>query len=201
MILFRAGQGFTGGVLIPTAVTIVRTRLPKVQQPLGMTLFGLTVTFAPAIGPTIGGWLTDNLSWHYIFYLNLIPGPIAAFIQLTALPKQKAKWSELPNGDWLGIAAMAFGLSCLTIVLEEGQQKEWFESDFIFRLSIVTGIGIICFILRELTAAKPFINLRVLGNRSVGAACVLMSVFGGVTLGSTYIIPLYCAQIQGYNPE
>jgi DHA2 family multidrug resistance protein len=166
-----------------------------------MTLFGLTVTFAPAIGPTIGGWLTDNLSWHYIFYLNLIPGPIAAFIQLTALPKQKAKWSELPNGDWLGIAAMAIGLSCLTIVLEEGQQKEWFESDFIFRLSIVAGIGIICFILRELTAAKPFINLRVLGNRSVGAACVLMSVFGGVTLGSTYIIPLYCAQIQGYNPE
>ncbi len=74
MILFRAGQGFTGGVLIPTAIVIVRTRLPKSQQPVGIALFGLTATFAPAIGPTVGGWLTDNLSWHYIFYLNLIFG-------------------------------------------------------------------------------------------------------------------------------
>ena len=127
LILFRAGQGFTGGVLIPTAITIVRTRLPKSQQGLGITLFGLTATFAPAIGPTVGGWLTDNFSWHYIFYLNLIPGPIAAMIQLTALPKQATRWAELPNGDWLGIGAMAAGLSSLTFVLEEGQRKEWFE--------------------------------------------------------------------------
>ena len=82
LILLRAGQGFTGGVLIPTAITILRTRLPKAQQPIGITIFGLTATFAPAIGPTIGGWLTDNFSWHYIFYLNLVPGPIAAAIQL-----------------------------------------------------------------------------------------------------------------------
>jgi DHA2 family multidrug resistance protein len=123
LIIFRAGQGFTGGVLIPTAVTIIRTRLPKSQQGLGITFFGLTATFAPAIGPTIGGWLTDNFSWHYIFYLNLVPGPIAAIIQLIALPKQRARWAELPKGDWFGIAAMAIGLSSLTYVLEEGQLR------------------------------------------------------------------------------
>ena len=103
LILFRAGQGFTGGVLIPTAITIVRTRLPKSQQGAGITLFGLTATLAPALGPTVGGWLTDSFSWHYIFYLNLIPGPIAAIIQLTALPKQAARWAELPKDDWFEI--------------------------------------------------------------------------------------------------
>src|SRR5271166_193782 len=201
LIVFRAGQGFTGGVLLPTAVTIVRTRLPKSQQGSGITLFGLTATLAPALGPTVGGWLTDSFSWHYIFYLNLIPGPIAAIIQLTTLPKQAARWAELPKGDWFGIAAMAIGLSSMTFVLEEGQRKEWFESQLIARLSILAALGVSCFVLRELTAARPFINLRVLGNRTIGASCVLMTVLGAVSLGSTYVIPLYCAQIQGYNAE
>jgi|GEM_PF-3652760 DHA2 family multidrug resistance protein len=115
--------------------------------------FGLTATFAPAIGPTIGGWLTDNFSWHYIFYLNLVPGPIAAILQLIALPKQRARWGDLPKGDWFGIAAMAIGLSSLTCVLEEGQLKEWLESDTISHLTIVAAVGISCFLLRELTAA------------------------------------------------
>jgi len=201
LIVFRAGQGFTGGVLIPTAITIIRTRLPKSQQGLGITFFGLTATFAPAIGPTIGGWLTDNFSWHYIFYLNLVPGPIAALLQLISLPKQRVRWAELPRGDWFGITTMAIGLSSLTYVLEEGQLKEWFESGLIRRLTIVAALGITCFLFREFTAANPFINLRVLGNRTVGAACLLMTVLGAVSLGSTYVIPLYCAQIQGYNAE
>ncbi len=201
LIIFRAGQGFTGGVLLPTAVTIIRTRLPKAQQGTGITLFGLTATLAPALGPTVGGWLTDSFSWHYIFYLNLIPGPIAAIIQLSTLPKQAARWAELPKGDWFGIGAMAIGLSSLTFVLEEGQRKEWFESDIISRLSIVAAVGVFCFVLRELTAAKPFINLRILGNPTIGASCALMTVLGAVSLGSTYVIPLYCAQIQGYNAE
>ncbi len=201
LILLRAGQGFTGGVLIPTAITILRTRLPKAQQPIGITIFGLTATFAPAIGPTVGGWLTDNLSWHYIFYLNLVPGPIAAAIQLYALPRQASRWGDLAKGDWFGIAAMAIGLSSLTFVLEEGQRREWFESDLITRGALVALVGIAAFIARELTTPTPFINLRVLGNRTVGAASLLQMVVGAVSLGSTYIIPLYCAQIQGYDAE
>jgi MFS transporter, DHA2 family, multidrug resistance protein len=201
LIVFRAGQGFTGGVLIPTAITIVRTRLPKSQQGLGITFFGLTATFAPAIGPTIGGWLTDNFSWHYIFYLNLLPGPVAAILQLVALPKQRARWGKVLKGDWFGITAMAIGLSTITYVLEEGQRKEWFESGAIRRLTIISLAGICIFLLRELTAANPFINLRVLGNRTIGASCALTTVLGAVSLGSTYVIPLYCAQIQGYNAE
>ena len=154
LILFRAGQGFTGGVLIPTAITILRTRLPKHQQPIGITIFGLTATFAPAIGPTIGGWLTDNFSWHYIFYLNLIPGPLAAAMQLYALAPQKTRWEELAKGDWFGVIAMAIGLSSMTFVLEEGQRKEWFESDIIVRFTIISIVGILLFIARELMAKR-----------------------------------------------
>lgn len=201
MILFRAGQGFTGGVLIPTAIVIVRTRLSKAQQPIGIALFGLTATFAPAIGPTVGGWLTDNLSWHYIFYLNLIFGPVAAAIQLGAFDSVPARWGELLKGDWIGIGLMAIGLPALTYVLEEGQRKDWFGSQVIVNMSLLAAAGIAGFIVRELTTERPFINLRVLANRSVGGACVLMTVLGAVSFGSIYIIPVYCAQIQGYNAQ
>ena len=201
MILFRAGQGFTGGVLIPTAITIVRTRLPKSQQAVGIALFGLTATFAPAIGPTVGGWLTDNLSWHYIFYLNLVPGPLALALQLYALDPAPLKLGELAKGDWLGIGLMAAGLPALTFVLEEGQRKDWFGSPIIVEGALVAIFGIGGFIIRELMAERPFINLRVLKNRSVGGGCVLMTVLGAVSFGSIYVIPVYCAQIQGYNAE
>jgi DHA2 family multidrug resistance protein len=201
MILFRAGQGFTGGVLIPTAITIVRTRLPKSQQGVGIALFGLTATFAPAIGPTVGGWLTDNLSWHYIFYLNLVPGPIALALQLNVLDKAPMKLEELAKGDWVGIGLMALGLPALTFVLEEGQRKDWFGSPVIVQATWLAIFGIAGFVIRELTAARPFINLRVLKSRSVGGGCLLMTVLGAVSFGSIYVIPVYCAQIQGYNAE
>ncbi|MCJ2077336.1 DHA2 family efflux MFS transporter permease subunit [Methylobacterium sp. E-016] len=201
MILFRAGQGFTGGVLIPTAIVIVRTRLSRSQQPIGIAMFGLTATFAPAIGPTVGGWLTDNLSWHYIFYLNLIFGPLAAAIQLGAFDGVPARWAELLKGDWIGIGLMATGLPALTYVLEEGQRKDWFGSPVIVQASWLAVAGIAGFIVRELMAERPFINLRVLANRSVGGSCVLMTVLGAVSFGSIYIIPLYCAQIQGYDAQ
>ncbi|POR41279.1 DHA2 family efflux MFS transporter permease subunit [Methylobacterium sp. V23] len=201
MILFRAGQGFTGGVLIPTAIVIVRTRLPKSQQTIGIAMFGLTATFAPAIGPTVGGWLTDNFSWHYIFYLNLIFGPLAMGIQLGAFDDVPARWAELLKGDWIGIGLMATGLPALTYVLEEGQRKDWFGSQIIVNMSLLAAAGITGFIVRELMAERPFINLRVLGNRSVGGSCVLMTVLGAVSFGSIYIIPVYCAQIQGYNAQ
>jgi MFS transporter, DHA2 family, multidrug resistance protein len=201
MILFRAGQGFTGGVLIPTAIVIVRTRLPKNQQMVGIALFGLTATFAPAIGPTVGGWLTDHFSWHYIFYLNLLFGPLAVAIQLGAFDSVPARWRELLEGDWIGIGFMAVGLPLLIFVLEEGQRMDWFGSPKIYYATIVGILALFCCIIRELTAERPFINLRVLKNRTVGGASFLMAVMGAVSYGSIYIIPVYCAQILHYNAQ
>jgi MFS transporter, DHA2 family, multidrug resistance protein len=201
MILFRAGQGFTGGVLIPTAISIVRGRLPKSQQAIGIALFGFTATFAPAIGPTVGGWLTDNFSWRYLFYLNVVVGPAAAAMQYIGLEKTVARWGELRHGDWLGIAMMAAGLPLLTFVLEEGQRKGWFDSSLIVWASVCSAVAIIGFILRQLMAAQPLINLRLLAIPSVGGSSFLMMVLGAVSFGSIYIIPLYCAQILGYNAQ
>ncbi|MGI4796832.1 MAG: DHA2 family efflux MFS transporter permease subunit [Janthinobacterium lividum] len=201
MILFRAGQGFTGGVLIPTAIVIVRSRLPRSQQATGIAIFGLTATFAPAIGPTVGGWLTENLSWHYIFYINLVFGPLAVMLQLFALDRTSSRWRELASGDWPGIGFMAVGLPALTYVLEEGQRKDWFGSSIIVEATILAVAGICAFVARELMTERPFINLRVLKNRSVGGGCLLMTVLGAVSFGSIYIIPVYCAQIQGYNAQ
>jgi MFS transporter, DHA2 family, multidrug resistance protein len=184
MILFRAGQGFTGGALIPTAIVIVRTRLPKSQQTIGIALFGLTATFAPSIGPTVGGWLTDNFSWHYIFYLNLLFGPIAAMLQLTALDAAPARWREFLKGDWIGIGFMAAGFLPLTFVLEEGQRKDWFGSSVIVFATVIATISITGLIIRELMAERPFINLRILTNRSVGGSCILMAVLGASALSN-----------------
>jgi DHA2 family multidrug resistance protein len=201
MILWRAGQGITGGVLIPTAITIVRTRLPADRQPIGVAMFGMVATFAPAIGPTVGGWLTDNWSWHYIFYLNIVPGLAAVAIQLYALDNEKPRLEELLGADWLGIAAMAIGLSSLIFVLEEGQREDWFGSRWIVSATITSVVGIAVFLIAELTADKPFINLRLFKNPAVGGSGILMAVFGATAFGSVYLIPTYLAQVQGYNAQ
>ncbi len=201
MILFRAGQGFTGGVLIPTAITIVRSRLPPAKQPVGVALFGMVATFAPAIGPTAGGWLTENLSWHYIFYLNVAPGLLAIALQLYALDPERMQLGELKQGDWLGIFSMAIGLSSLTFVLEEGQREEWFGSNLIVAGTIAAVLGIAVFLIAELTTERPFINLRLFANPAVGGSGILMAVFGATAFGSVYLIPAYLAQIQGYNAQ
>jgi DHA2 family multidrug resistance protein len=201
MIIWRAGQGFTGGVLIPTAITIVRSRLPADKQPIGIAMFGMVATFAPAIGPTIGGWLTENWSWHYIFYLNVVPGLLAIALQLYSLDPEKPQWAELKHADWLGIVAMAIGLSCMTYVLEEGQREEWFDSRLIVSASIAAVLGIAIFLIAELTDDRPFINLRLFANPSVGGSGILMAVFGATAFGSVYLIPSYLAQVQGYNAQ
>ncbi|MBV8393526.1 MAG: DHA2 family efflux MFS transporter permease subunit [Alphaproteobacteria bacterium] len=201
MILWRAGQGLTGGVLIPTAITIVRTKLPPAKQPVGVALFGMVATFAPAIGPTVGGWLTDNWSWDYIFYLNIVPGAVALALQYGALDPEKPRFSEFWNVDWLGIFAMAIGLSSLIFVLEEGQREEWYESNLIVAGTIAAAIGIAVFLIAELTAEKPFINLRLFANPSVGGSAILMGVFGATAFGSVYLIPAYLAQVQGYSAQ
>ncbi len=132
MIVFRALQGFTGGVLIPMALTIVLTSLPPAKQPVGMALFAITATFAPSIGPTLGGWLTDNLSWQYNFYLNLFPGIVMLSTIAYAIPAKPMQLHLLKGGDWWGIITMAIGLGSLEVVLEEGNRKDWFASEEIW---------------------------------------------------------------------
>ncbi len=199
MIMFRAAQGFTGGILIPMAFTVVLTMLPPVKQPIGLAMFAITATFAPSIGPTLGGWLTENFSWHYIFYLNVVPGILLVSAVWYAIPQQPLKLNLLKQGDWWGIAAMAIGLGSLQVVLEEGSRKDWFSSELIVRLSIVAAIFLAAFFWIELTRKRPFINLRLLTRRNFGLAAIVNVALGIGLYGSVYILPLYLAQIQRYN--
>ena len=162
MIAMRGLQGFAGGVLIPMAFTLVLTKLPKPQQPIGLAVFALSVTFAPAIGPTIGGYLTENYGWQTIFFVNVLPTVVMVRALYLTLERQPMQLALLKEGDWAGIATMAIGLSALQTVLEEGNKDDWFSSPFILRLAVVAVVSLSLFIWIELTIEKPLIRLRLL---------------------------------------
>lgn len=199
MIIGRTGQGFMGGVLIPTAMTIVAKRLPPQQQPIGMALFGMTVILGPVLGPLLGGWLTENLSWHYAFFVNVPVCGLLLLLLLLGLPHERTKWVYLREADWLGIIGMILGLGGLTVVLEEGHREEWFESSLIVQLTIMTIAGFVMLGIGQLWAAKPVLKLRLVMNRQFGSVVVMALALGMVMYGSTFVIPQFLALIAGYN--
>jgi DHA2 family multidrug resistance protein len=201
MIATRGLQGFAGGVLIPMAFTMVVTRLPKPQQPLGLAMFALAVTFAPAIGPTIGGYLTENYGWQTIFFINTIPS-IAMMIALwVTLEHQPMQLGLLKEGDWAGIVTMTIGLSSLQTLLEEGNKDDWFSSPFIVRLAVIAVVFLSAFVWIELTVKKPLVDLRLLKGRNFGIGTLANAFVGFALFGSVYVLPQYLAQVQGYNAE
>jgi DHA2 family multidrug resistance protein len=168
---------------------------------MGMALFAITATFAPAIGPTIGGWLTDNYGWQYIFYINLVPGAFMLAGLAATLEREPMKLHLLKEGDWFGIGTMAIGLASLQTVLEEGNKDDWFGSPFIVRLAVVAVVFLSLFIWIELRVAKPAVDLRLLLRRNFGFG-TLANVFLGFALyGAAYLLPQYMAQVQGYDSE
>lgn len=201
MILGRMGQGFTGGALIPTAQTIVRTRLPEGQQPVGMSMFGLIVIMGPLVGPVVGGWLTETVSWRWCFFLNLPVTVALATLLLLGLPHEKPRFALLKSADWLGIVGLTACLSALTIVLEEGQRDRWFESDLICWLSVVSLAGFLMLMAAQATARDPVVKLGLLLNKSYASVIVFVVAVGAGLYGITYILPQFLAGIAGYNAE
>jgi DHA2 family multidrug resistance protein len=201
MIVLRAVQGFAGGVLIPMAFTIIITLLPKAKQPIGLALFAISATFAPAIGPTIGGYLTENWGWQYIFYVNLAPGVLMVGMLYFSLERVPMRLGLLKQGDWPGIVTMAIGLGALQTVLEEGNKDDWFGSPFIVRLSIIAAVALSLFLVIELTSSRPLLNLRLLLRRNFGFGILANFLMGVALYGSVFILPQYLARIQGYNSE
>lgn len=141
MIIGRAGQGFSGGALIPTAMTIIAQRLPRSQQPVGNALFGATAILGPVMGPVLGGWLTENLNWHYAFFINLPVGIALFALLLIGVPARAIKSELIREADWFGIFGLALGLGGLTVVLEEGQREQWFASPDIRWLAALSLFG------------------------------------------------------------
>jgi len=199
MIIGRVGQGFTGGAMIPTAQTIIATRLPRRQQPVGIALFGVTAILGPVIGPLIGGWLTENISWHYAFFLNLPLCAALVTLLLVGLPHQKSRLDLLGEADWLGIAGLALGLGGLTVMLEEGQRELWFASPLIRIMALVALFGFALLFTGQVVAKRPVIKLSLLLDRQFGSVALMGVVLGMVLYGTSYAIPQFLAAIPGYN--
>src|SRR5947207_8418076 len=196
MIALRPVQVFPGGVLIPMAFTLIITLLPKAKQPVGLALFALSATFAPAIGPTIGGYLTENFGWQFIFYVNLVPGAVMIGMLWFSLEAKPMKLSLLREGDWLGIATMAIGLSALQAVLEEGNKDDWFGSPFIVRLAVIAAVSLSLFVWIESSVEKPLLKLRLLAQRNFGIGTIAAVFLGFALFGSVYLLPAYLGQVQ-----
>ena len=201
MILGRVGQGFTGGALIPTAQTIIRTRLPERQQALGMSIFGVIVILGPLVGPLLGGWLTENASWRWCFFLNLPVTAGLVVLILLGLPRQKARPELFVRADWAGILGMTVCLSCLTVVLEEGQRDQWFASSLICWLTASSLIGFCVLMVAQTTALHPVVKLRLLLRMDYASVIIIVVAVGAGLYGLTYILPQFLSGIAGYNAE
>jgi DHA2 family multidrug resistance protein len=201
MIALRGLQGFFGGVMIPLAFTIIITMLPPSKRPLGFAGFAITATFAPAIGPTIGGWLTDTYGWPTVFYMNLIPGAVMLSALIYALPSSQPQYGLLRKGDWLGIVLMAIGLAALQTVLDDGNVYDWFGSPFIVQLSVVSAVTLSAFIIVQLIRKNPLIQLRLLLRRNFGFGTLSNFLLGFALYGSAYLLPQYLAVSQGFDAQ
>lgn len=199
MIVARALQGITGGTLIPLAMAVILTTLPKSKQPFGLALFSLTATFAPTIGPSLGGWLTDMYGWRYIFYINIIPGMLLLSAVWFAAPKQPMNLELLKNGDWLGVLTMAVGLGSLEYFLEEGNRKDWLGSPEICQALGLAIVFLTVFLYLQVRGKKPLLNLSLFKQRTFSTAAVINVVLGIGLYGSVYLMPAYLAQVQGYS--
>lgn len=199
LIAFRVIQGFTGGAMIPLALALVLQLLPARHHPLGFAIFGMTATFAPAVGPSIGGWLTENHGWPWIFYLNLLPGTLMLAALAWGMDREPARLEKIRHGDWAGVLTVATGLGCLITLLEEGNRHDWFQSGEMVALAIISAVSLAAGVIIELRVREPFINLRLLARPSFAFPCLVGTVFGLGMYGVMYLLPVYLAEIQGYH--
>jgi len=199
MIVFRALQGFVGGAMIPTVFAVAFTAFPPERRVTASVIMGLIVTLAPTVGPTLGGHLTEWLSWRWLFFINVIPGILVLF-----LVGQYGKFDEgdpnLSRGfDWWGLGLMAAFLMGLQFVLEEGAKNDWFADDHILLLSVVVAITGPAFIWRTLTYRNPIVELRAFADRNFTVGVVMTFITGAALFGGTFLLPLFLGRVRGFS--
>lgn len=206
LVLFRAIQGFTGGGLQPVSQAILADSFPPAQRGMAFAFYGLAVVFAPAIGPTLGGWITDHASWRWVFLINIPVGALLLFLVNLmvhdapgAEEARKQRRSQGVHVDYVGFGLLALGLGCLQVVLDKGEREDWFSSHLILILSLLSAVGLVMFMVRELRAKEPIVDLRLLKNRNFAVANLLMFVLGFVLLASTQLIPEFVQTSLGYT--
>lgn len=200
LVAFRFIQGMGGGALLVTAQTIITESYPAAKRGMAQAIYGMGVIVGPTLGPPLGGYLVDNFSWPYIFYINIPLGIIATVLTLSFVksPKygEKLKANQV---DWWGIVFLSSFIGSLQFVLEHGQQDDWFADPVIVTLSVVSFFGLLLFIWRQLTYKYPIVNLRVLQDRNLRVGTIMCFILGFGLYGSTFIIPIYTQSILGWT--
>lgn len=199
MIVWRAVQGFIGGGMIPSVFAAAFTVFPPSRQAMVTPLIGLIATLAPTVGPTVGGYLTDALSWHWLFFINVGPGIAVTAGALALIDFDTPDYSLLKRFDWWGLIAMAGFLGTLEYVLEDGPRYDWLQDDAILYAAIASALCAVGFFWRAFTAPEPIVDLRAYANRNFAVGSLFSFVLGIGLYGLTYIYPLYLAQVRGYN--
>jgi MFS transporter, DHA2 family, multidrug resistance protein len=200
LIAFRILQGVGGGVLQPTSQAIMRETFPPQEQGQAMGFFGMIVLLGPALGPLLGGWLTDTYSWPWIFFINLPVGIIASIMgwQFIKDPAYMRRLG-LQRIDGIGIGLMAAGLVALLTVLEEGETDGWFASSFILALAVIAAVSLFTFVIWELRTPTPAVNLRILRNLSFSSSTFIGGVLGVALYGSLILLPVFLQNLLGYD--
>jgi MFS transporter, DHA2 family, multidrug resistance protein len=199
MIVWRAIQGFIGGGMVPTVFASAYLIFQGPRQKYIAPVVGLIATLAPTIGPTVGGYLTDAFSWHWLFFVNVVPGIAVTVATFTLVDFDKPDFTLLRNFDWYGLVSMAGFLGALEYVLEEGPRYEWFDDNTIVVISIVSALSAVIFFARVLTARAPIVDLRAFANRNFAVGSLFSFVLGIGLYGLTYLYPVYLAQVRGYD--
>ena len=202
LVLWRLLQGAGGAALLSTAQATLRQVFPREEQGMVQSIFLLGVIVAPTLGPTLGGYITDNASWHWCFFINLPIGIAAAILVVTFLHDPPNQSRRTGGADWFGIALLVVGVGLLQYVLEEGNSKDWFESRLLVYFSIISAIALSLLLWWQLSPRnrEPVVNLRVLRNRDLAASIILFIVLGFGLYGGVVIFPLFTQTILGFSP-
>jgi DHA2 family multidrug resistance protein len=199
MIVWRALQGFIGGGMVPTVFASAYAIFPRSRQAVITPIIGLVATLAPTIGPTVGGYLTDALSWHWLFFINIGPGIVVTIAAITLIDFDKPDFSLFERFDWIGLIFMALFLGALEYVLEDGPRYDWFEDSTISFVAVVSASSAVIFFARVLLAGQPIVDLRAFLDRNFALGSMFSFVLGIGLYGLTYLYPIYLGEIRGDN--
>src|SRR6266550_2976966 len=198
LIVFRVLQGATGGALQPLSQAVLLEAFPPHDRGKAMGFWGLGIVTAPILGPVLGGWLTDNYSWRWVFYINIPVGIASLVMTRLFIFDPPYLRQESRRIDYWGIGMLAVGIGALQIVLDKGQEADWFSSNFITTLAVIAAVTLVAFVIYELVTDDPVVDLRVFKERSYAVGVFLMTVVGFVLYGSLVLLPIMLQTVLGY---